>query len=149
MSKQNPSSIPSNPDNWSEKSKQTVTFEFGFRKEYKDISYQCRRCSKPAVFTAADQQFTYEVKKAHIDQNRILCKLCWRELNDVLARLDQCEEMWRGEKEVLMHDMTFLSAWLELVTRRDEYIPYRPDTAKKNMLQRLLGQPSVDVENSL
>lgn len=64
-------SVPADPTKWSEKSQQTVGFHC--IKEYRDITYDCWRCKKSAVLSAADQRYTYEVKKAPIDQRRILC----------------------------------------------------------------------------
>jgi Probable zinc-ribbon domain len=74
-------SVPADPSKWSEKSQQTLSFDF--MKVYKDIAYNCWRCKQSAVFSAADQQYTYEVKKALIDPRRILCTECWKELLEI------------------------------------------------------------------
>lgn len=55
--------------------------------EYKTYGYYCWRCRERALFTAADQKYTYEVNKAHIDQKRILCEGCWKRLNAITAEL--------------------------------------------------------------
>lgn len=39
---------------------------------------------------------------------------------------------------MLRSDRPFLERWLWLLTERDEYVAYRSDTAKKNMLTKLL-----------
>jgi hypothetical protein len=39
---------------WSQKSEQSMAF--GFTREYKNISYKCRRCQADCVFTAQGQQ---------------------------------------------------------------------------------------------
>lgn len=131
--------IPANPENWSEKSKQSVAYDFGFRKEYGDIHYQCRRCKKPSIFTAEQQKYTYEVKKAYIDQRRILCTECWKESNEIAGRIRSCEELWADSKEALKNNFEFLSEWLNLLARHEEYVPYKPNTAIKNMLEKLLN----------
>jgi len=50
------------------------------------------------------------------------------------------KEQWSQSKESLKLDGSFLGGWLDLVTEREQYVPYRPDTAKKNMLRKLLDE---------
>jgi hypothetical protein len=132
------SSVPADPTQWSEKSKQSVAFHF--RRKYEDISYKCWRCKAECVFTAQDQQYTFEVKKASIDQRRSLCSTCWLESHRIRARLKECEAQWSESKVNLQIDKVFLSNWLDLLIRLEEYVPYKPDTAKKNMLGKLLTE---------
>jgi hypothetical protein len=134
--------VPADPTQWSEKGKRSVAFHFNFIKEYRDIHYQCWRCRKPSVFTAEDQKYTYEAKKAYIDQRRILCSDCWEQLNEIAAAIRVCEERWASSKDKLKNDLGFLSEWLGFLNRRDEYVPYRSNTAIKNMLLKLIEQSS-------
>jgi hypothetical protein len=131
-------SVPADPSKWSEKSQQTVSFDF--IKEYKDIAYNCWRCKKSAVFSAEDQKYTYEVTKAPIDQRRILCKECWRELLEIDRDIKLREQQWAESKRSLRSNADFLTTWLHLLTSREGYVPYRPNTAAKNMLRKLLKQ---------
>ena len=138
MPVQNKSSpIPADPTQWSEKSKQSVAFEFV--REYKDIPYTCWHCQTECVFTAQDQKYTFEVKKASIDQRRLLCSKCWSESHRIRRELQDCEVQWAASKEELQVDRTFLTHWLELLTLLEAYVPYKPDTAKKNLLSKLLA----------
>jgi hypothetical protein len=131
-----PTSIPADPSHWSEKSKQSAAFEFC--REYNDRHYNCWHCSSASVFTAQDQKYTFEVKKASIDQNRILCEACWQESNRIRLSLRECEVIWSVSKRQLQADKIFLDRWLGLLLALEKYVPYKPDTAKKNMLAKFL-----------
>ena len=131
-------SVPADPTKWSEKSQQTVGFHC--IKEYRDITYDCWRCKKSAVLSAADQRYTYEVKKAPIDQRRILCTECWRELLEIDREIKLCEQQWANSNKSLLSNADFLTRWLNLLTSHEMYVPYHPNTAAKNMLRKLLGQ---------
>ncbi len=125
-------SVPADPSKWSEKSQHSVSFHYV--KEYTDIPYSCWRCKKSAVFSAVDQKYTYEVQKAPIDQRPILCTECWRELLEINRDIKQCEQQWAESKKSLRSNADFLTKWLNLLTSREGYVPYHPNTAAKNML---------------
>lgn len=129
-------SVPADPSQWSEKSQHSVSFNYV--KAYNDIAYNCWHCKKSAVFSAADQKYTYEVKKASIDQRRILCTDCWRELLGIDRDIEHCRQQWAESKKSLRLNKAFLTNWLRLLTSREGYVPYRPDIAAKNMLRKLL-----------
>ncbi|WP_084183255.1 zinc-ribbon domain containing protein [Nevskia soli] len=131
------SSVPADPGHWSEKSKHSISYHY--KREYTDIDYVCWRCKAPSVFTAEDQKYTFEVKKASVDQRRILCGACWSESNKIRALLENCESEWVTSKKRLQRDSDFLKRWLELLVQLEEYVPYKPDIAKKNMLKKLLS----------
>ena len=63
--------VAADQEKWSEQSKQTISYHY--KQEYTDIEYSCWRCRAACVFTAQDQKYTYEVRKASIDQRRFLC----------------------------------------------------------------------------
>jgi hypothetical protein len=128
--------IAADPRQWSEKSKRSVSFFF--TSKYEDLQYKCWSCGKLTTFTAEDQKYTYEVRKASIDQRRILCEACWKTSHQISKDLELCEARWAAEKPALKTDRVFLSRWLELVEQREHYVRYRPDKAKKNMLRKLL-----------
>ena len=136
-SKPKHASIPADRTKWSEKSQRTLSAEF--IREYKDRRYQCWQCRAEAVFTAADQRYTYEVKKAPIDQQRILCEACWRRSITIKAELSACGDTWEKSQGERRSDIGVLKRWLGLLEEQEEYIPYKPDSAKKNMLRKLIG----------
>ena len=132
-----PTSAPADPEQWSDKSKRSVAY--GFIRHYTDRPYKCWRCQAECVFTAQDQKYTYEVKKASIDQRRSLCAPCWSESHRIRNMLLECEEQWAESKAKLQDDRSFLTHWLELLVALEAYVGYKPDTAKKNMLVKLLA----------
>jgi hypothetical protein len=129
-------SVPANPKNWSKESKRSCASEY--TKKYEDIAYECARCGKPATFTAEEQQYAYEVEKRYFWQRRKLCAECWQEANAIKAEIKQHEEKWAMSKDALKNDAAFLDEWLRLLVRLEEYHPYKADSAKKNMLRKLL-----------
>jgi hypothetical protein len=111
----------------------------GWTTDYKDIHYKCWHCQADSVFTAVDQKYTYEEKKAPIDQRRVLCEVCWREALGIAAQLQECKNLWASSKQSLREDEAFLRRWLALLESQERYVPYRKDLARKNMLRKLLG----------
>ena len=135
-----PKAVPADPTQWSEESQRSVSFEWV--REYKDLRYSCWNCKRDAVFSASDQKYTYEVRKANINQQRILCEPCWKESNRISEALAQCDEQWAGSKAKLRTDSVFLKRWLKLTL--SETYAFKPDTAKKAMLTTLLADdPSL------
>ena len=128
--------VPADPTQWS--NQRSVAIDWMV--EYIDKPYTCWRCRKDTVFSAEDQKYTYEVKKAPIDQHRILCTDCWRLSLAISEEIGSCEANWASSKVSLSKDKEFLSRWLRLLISKEEYVPYRPNTAAKNMLQRLLNE---------
>jgi hypothetical protein len=134
-----PKSIPADPSQWSEQSKQTVSYLFNFIREYTDKPFNCRRCGAACVFSAEDQKYTFEVKKASIDRRRKFCAECWSESHRLKASLADFEKRWADDKRTLQTDSKFLAGWLELLNRWKEFEPYKQDIARINMLRGLLG----------
>jgi Probable zinc-ribbon domain len=134
--------VRADPSQWSEKSQNSVAFHF--IKEYKNIEYNCWRCKKSAVFSAYDQKYTFEVKKASIDQRRSLCQECWENSLIIKHDIRLCEEKWAESKKTLKNDADFLSHWLRLLVSLEEYVPYKPNTAAKNMLKKLINSCLTD-----
>lgn len=131
------SPVPADPEQWSEKSKRSVAYHF--RTAYEDIAYTCSRCKVACTFTAEDQKYTFEVKKASIDQRRHLCGACWSESHRLRALLVECESSWGESKKLLQQDAGFLTRWLDLLKALEACEPGKRDTAKKNMLAKLLA----------
>jgi hypothetical protein len=132
-----PSSIPADPTLWSEKSKQSYSYHYV--REYTDINYKCWHCQSVCIFTAQDQKYTFEVKKASINQRRILCSSCWSEAHRIRRELHACEATWQASKVSTQTDKVFLSHWLDLLTQLESYVPYKPDAARKNMLGKFIA----------
>jgi hypothetical protein len=131
-------SVQADSKKWSEKSRRSVSFHFV--KEYHDITYKCRCCKESAVFSAVDQLYTYEVRKASSDQRRVLCEKCWRKLLVIDSDIASCRQQWASMKRKLRLDEVFLSTWLQLLISRQGYVPYRVDIATRSMLRKLLNQ---------
>lgn len=129
---------PVNANLWSEDSKRSYIFESP-PKYYRDIHYDCRRCSTPAVFSAKDQKYTFEVKKAYIWQQRLLCESCWTESNRIQKELEEHETRWLSEKLSLKGNTAFLSSWLGLLEEHAKYGGNR-NVAIINMLQAMLSK---------
>jgi hypothetical protein len=130
--------VPADPTQWSEKSQGSVGAYF--TKAYEDRLYKCRRCGKDSVFSAIDQKYTYEIKKAPIDQDRVLCAECWKESLAVTKALREHELKWRQYKPKLKQDAKFLGGWLELIQLSKEFSPYKANTAIENMIKRLIDE---------
>jgi hypothetical protein len=129
--------IPADPTQWSQASQRTLSATF--IKEYRDKLYRCWHCQTEAVFTAADQKYTYEVKKAPIDQQRILCQACWHRSIEIKRALGEYTEAWAASKPKLQRDFAFLSKWLQLLEEQETYVPYKHDVARTNMLRKLIS----------
>lgn len=129
-------SVAADPDQWSAQSKRSVAFYF--RREYVDQPYKCWRCGADCTFTAPDQKYAFEVKKASINQRRTLCNACWLESHRLRAALSEHDLRWAAEKSDLRSDKEFLCGWLDLLTRWKQFAPYKQDVAKMNMLRASL-----------
>jgi hypothetical protein len=130
-----PAVAPADPSQWSEKSQGSVAATF--RTFYTDKTYRCRYCGKDAVFTAREQKLVYEVKKTHIDVQRVLCEPCWRECGRVAKRIAACEAKWAESKKELASDAKFLAEWRDLLEEHCRY-GARANGAAMNMLRKLL-----------
>ncbi len=135
---------PVNPNHWSEKSKRSVTFSIP-PSHYEDIHYQCVRCGKISVFTAADQKLAFELHKAYIWQRRKLCQACWREKHRIEQRIHACQTRWRANTRELQHSVAFLKQWLKLLETYSDY-GGRKNHAGITMLRRLVDASTKDEE---
>jgi hypothetical protein len=91
------------------------------------------------VFSASNQKFTYEVRKAYISQQRALCGTCWRESNRIVRQIQACEQPWAEAKHALRTDQVFLQAWLDLLQRQSRFSAfYARNVAHESMLKKRL-----------
>jgi hypothetical protein len=132
-----PEIVLADPSKWSDASRRSVAVEW--TREYRDIEYSCRRCRTRAIFSAADQKHAFEVMKAPISQQRVLCTECWRRSLVLERDIEHCEQQWAESRPQLSQDEGFLSRWLQLLTEIEAY-GHRPNTAIKRMLAKLLGK---------
>jgi hypothetical protein len=129
--------LPADPANWSEASRRSVGAIFPPR-PYTDIEYVCWRCKRPDVFTAEQQKHAYEVRKAYIWQQRILCRECYRERQALEQEARVCRRRWADERRSLRSDLGFLRRWLTVLEALPEY-KGTADRANIAMLWRLVA----------
>jgi hypothetical protein len=132
-----PAGVPCDPGQWSEDSKRSVAYEFP-AKPYRDKAYRCWRCQAPDVFTAAEQKHAFEVQKANISQQRVLCRACHREWVGLEREADECRRRWAAERAALRNDPEFLRRWLAVLEALPKYNGAR-DEANIAMLRRLVA----------
>ena len=133
----NPAGVPSDPEQWSEESKRSVAYTF-IPRPYLDKMYQCWRCQQPDVFTAVEQKHTFEVQKANISQQRVLCRACHREWAGLVREARDCRQRWAAEHLSLARDSEFLKRWLVVLEALPGYNGSR-DEANIVMLRRLVA----------
>jgi hypothetical protein len=89
------------------------------------------------VFTAEQQKYTYEVKKALIYQEHVLCERCFKERNKLEAASKAFLQSWSKNKAALKAKPGQLIRWREIVELLPKY-GVRQDTARIRMLARLI-----------
>ena len=135
------SKVPADPTQWSESSKGVLVL-VSAPTDYTDINYSCRKCGKIETFTAADQRYTYEVRKAYISQQRVLCIECFRIRTKIEHSLRSCRQSWKSDRRSLRGDTVFLRRWLELLQEHVE-LGGKSDEANIKMLTMLLRNPEA------
>jgi hypothetical protein len=132
-----PAGVPCDPEQWSEESKRSVAYEFAPR-PYRDKAYTCGRCRAPDVFTAAEQKYTFEVRKANVSQSRVLCRRCHRERVALDREASEYRQRWASERPLLAGDLESLRRWLSVMEALPGYNGAR-DEANIVMLRRLVS----------
>ena len=123
-------------DLWSPKSRGGLD-EFFAGEFYEDKSFVCRACGRPGVFTAEQQKYTYEVKKALVYQEHVLCERCFKERNRLAAAAKVFLESWSADRAALKAKPGQLARWKEVLELLPKY-GVRQDTARIRMLARLI-----------
>jgi Probable zinc-ribbon domain len=108
---------------------------------YEDKPFDCRACGKPSVFTAEQQKYTYEVKKALIHEQHVLCESCFTERTRLEAASVAFLKLWKHNKAVLQAHVGELGRWKEVLVLLPKY-GVRQDTARIRMLTKLLAKAS-------
>ena len=130
--------IRANVTAWSEKSRRSlVCWE---RYKYENEKYRCRKCGADEIFTAEQQQHAYEVEKRYIWQRRVLCATCYETAGILKGLLKQRLERWEQEKDKLRRDVEFLEGWYKELDRFRHYGLKGYDSAKMQMIEKLLEQ---------
>lgn len=132
-----PAVVAADPTQWSASSQGSVAAHFCAH--YADIAYRCRYCGEHAVFTAREQKRVYEVKKTHIDVQRVLCEACYAARAGVARKVAACAAQWAQGKGVLVTDAGFLTGWRDLLVEHCRY-GARPNGAAIAMLEKALGK---------
>ncbi len=131
--------VPANPDLWSDSSKQSYAYQSALHHQYSDRHYTCGLCKQAAVFTARQQQETYEVRKAHIWQDRVVCAECFATRMKIEAELRACAHRWQADRAECQADTPFLQRWHGLLQQHVEYGGSR-DEGNTHMLMALLRE---------
>ena len=131
-----PESLAADSTRWSESSQRSVSAEW--TTQYISYRYTCLRCGSISVFTATDQRYNYEIKKANINQKRNLCELCWKRSNAIASELNAYEHLWITSKSTLSIDKSFLERWAQLLSEREAHHRYKVNVARKDMIAKLL-----------
>ncbi len=140
--------VPCDPECWSEPSKRSVEYTHGMAPgRYHDQTYLCWRCRTPDVFTAAEQKHTFEVRKAHRWQHRVLCRACHRERIGLEHEAGECRRRWIADGAALRRDQEFLQRWLVVLQSLPRYGGAR-DEANIVMLRRLVAEVQPHAEPS-
>jgi hypothetical protein len=137
MKKHDPLPVLVNAENWSEESRHSLKY-ISAPIEYRDIQFTCYRCRTVAVYSAAEQRESFEVKKRYLWQRRILCQQCF------LVRLAFEKEIkgfnirWLTERQLMEKDPELLKRWLELL-RDLPFYGARKNIAHIAMIVKLIG----------
>lgn len=134
-----PAGVPCDPEQWSEDSKRSAAYEFRPPRSYRDKAFTCWRCNAPDVFTAAEQKHKFEVLKANISQQRVLCRACHLEWVGLEKEAGECRRRWAGERAALRNDAEFLRRWLAVLEALPGYNGAE-DKANVGMLRRLVEE---------
>ena len=121
---------------WSEKSKGGLDYVFA-AELYEDKPFSCRACGQESIFTAEQQQYTYEVKKAAIDEQHVLCPVCFQQRNELFAESAALAASWTQDKALVKNNLLILRRWKEVLELLPKY-GIRKDTARIRMLAKLL-----------
>ncbi|MFC6633649.1 zinc-ribbon domain containing protein [Microbulbifer taiwanensis] len=112
--------VPLNKEAYSDESKQSIGWEY-LGKEYRDISYTCKKCKNKAIFTAREQKEYFEVQKKYMWTKRTLCSVCWKEIKQIKSELASLEQRYIERKLELKSDRKFLLRWLQLLLEYPKY----------------------------
>ncbi|MFA7174661.1 MAG: zinc-ribbon domain containing protein [Kiritimatiellia bacterium] len=129
--------IPINKELWSEKSRTGLDYVFA-EEFYEDKPFQCRACGASSVFTAEQQKYTYEEKKAYTWEEHVLCSDCFKVRNQLSAESLAFLAVWVRDKRAAMANLQGVCRWKEILELLPRY-GVRKDTARIRMLSKVLS----------
>ena len=121
---------------WSKESKESLSYDFA-KEFYEDITYQCWKCGKTAVFSAQDQKHSFEVLKNYVWQRCKLCNSCYAELVSLQNEVKRYEGLWSKETQHSKTSAPYLASWL-LALQKIPGFGKPENTASINMLKKLV-----------
>jgi hypothetical protein len=121
---------------WSEKSRSGLDYVFA-PEFYEDKPFTCRACGRESVFTAEQQKYTYEVKKAFTWEQHVLCEMCFLQRNQLIAESAALSASWMNDKAALLNNLDAIRRWKVVLELLPNY-GIREDTARIRMLTKLL-----------
>ena len=129
--------VPVNKELWSEKSREGLDYVFA-GESYEDKPFQCRTCGARSIFTAEQQKYTYEVKKAYTWEQHVLCQNCFRVRNQLSAESASFLAAWKNDKRAAEENVQGVRRWKEILELLPQY-GVRKDTARIRMLSKVLS----------
>jgi hypothetical protein len=127
--------VPVDIDQWSEPARRRLGY-LPAPLYYEDRIFACRSCQCEAVFSAEQQKFDYEVKKAHYLRQHVLCPPCFAR-RCYLQSVDRWfESSWLAGEPDMRGDVPTLLMWLDVLQELPLF-GVRPDLARIRMLERL------------
>jgi hypothetical protein len=136
MKKCGPSPIFVDTVNWSEQSRRSLKY-ISAPTQYHDIEYTCYHCRRIAVYSAAAQRESLEVKKAYLWQHRVLCEQCFLARRAFEKEIRGLNSRWLIERNLLEKEPKSLIRWLQILKDLPSY-GVRKNTAHIAMLTKLL-----------
>ncbi|ROU08763.1 hypothetical protein D9T17_02945 [Lysobacter enzymogenes] len=124
-----------NRSRWSQASRRSVACELA-GDHYLDRPSTCRNCGDGFVFTAQQQREAYEVRKAYIWQQRVLCAPCWQQRVHLVGELKRIRSRWARERASVKRDPQALRQWRDVLAQLPRY-GLREDRAQRAMVDRL------------
>jgi len=129
--------VPLKKELWSEKSRGGLDYVFA-PEFYEDKPFGCRACGRQGVFTAEQQKYTYEVKKAFTWEQHVLCPTCFQKCCELSAESSALVAAWLQNKGKAAANLPALRRWREVLELLPSY-GMRKDAARIRMLSKLLA----------
>jgi len=127
--------VPVDASQWSEKSQRSLDYMCA-PSFYEDKPFDCYACGCKSVFTAEQQKREYEVKKAFIWQQHVLCHGCFLKRHELSSQDEALSQRWENDKVALKTDVPALLHWIAILESLPSY-GVRRDTGRIRMLRKL------------
>jgi len=107
--------VPINREVWSPSSRRSLGNYDASATEYEGISYRCRACEQPFVWTAAEQQDAHEVQKKHVSSHPSRCPACRLKLAALRDRDRELQTRWDKDRSSAAEDLAFVREWHDVM----------------------------------